>query len=119
MAYRKERGAETPLSRVARGFITHETGTPGTRRDRSQALRGESPTLPSVGQRVLSTSGRQLGVVAQVRPDCFHVVMDDDDVWLTREAIFTVDGQVTLICEPERICAYTVSPYARRNGFQW
>lgn len=119
MAFRKERGAETPLSRVARGFITRDPAVPAGRRDRSQALRGESPTLPAVGQRVLSTSGRQLGVVAQVRPDCFHVAMEDDDVWLTREAIFTVDGHVTLICEPERICAYTVSPQARRNGFQW
>ncbi|MGE5596918.1 MAG: hypothetical protein ACM3S1_12905 [Hyphomicrobiales bacterium] len=45
--------------------------------------------------------------------------MDEDDVWLTRDAIFTVeDGYVTLICEPERICAYTVNPLPRRNSFR-
>lgn len=119
MAIRKDRGAETPPSRVARGFITGDNDLQGGRRNRTRALRGESPTLPAVGQRVVSTSGRPLGVVAQVRPDCFHVAMADDDVWLTREAIFTVDGAVTLICEPERICAYTVSPLPRRNGIQW
>ncbi len=82
-------------------------------------MRSESVTLPVVGQRVFSTSGRQLGVVAQVRPDCFHLAMEEDDVWISREAIFTVDdGSVTLICEPERIVAYTVSPMPRRNGFR-
>ena len=91
--------------------------------DRKRATRhsgrNEGGTLPAVGQRVHSTSGRQLGVVAQVRPDCFHMAMEDDDVWLTREAIFTVeDGYITLICEPERICAYTVNPLPRRNGFR-
>jgi hypothetical protein len=91
----------------------------GTRRRalRGPAVRPESVTLPVVGQRVFSTSGRQLGVVAQVRPDCFHLAMAEDDVWVSREAIFTVqDGSVTLICEPERIVAYTVSPMPRRNG---
>ena len=83
---------------------------------RSHSYRTESSTLPAIGQRVFSTAGRQMGVVVQVRPDCFHMAMDEDDVWISREAVFTVDdGHVTLICEPERLCAYTVVPVGRRT----
>lgn len=83
---------------------------------RNHSYRAENSTLPSIGQRVLSTGGRQLGVVVQVRPDCFHLAMDDDDVWISRDAVFTVDdGHVTLICEHERLSAYTVIPVGRRT----
>jgi len=112
------RDRSTNITRPAtRGFNVHDADLPARKRGgRNPALRGESSTLPGVGQRVTSTSGRPLGVVAQVRPDCFQMAMEDDDIWLTRDAIFTVEEQVTLICEPERISAYMVNP--RRNGFR-
>lgn len=115
MTGRRERPTSTTRP-ATRGFVQDSDLPPRRRSGRSPALRAESSTLPGVGQRVTSTSGRMLGVVAQVRPDCFQMAMEDDDVWLTREAIFTVEEQVTLICEPERISAYMVNP--RRNGFR-
>ncbi|MCK9517925.1 MAG: hypothetical protein M0R74_02690 [Dehalococcoidia bacterium] len=114
MTMRRERSQDENTGRT-----TPSSSTARRRALRGPSVRPESVTLPVVGQRVYSTSGRQLGVVAQVRPDCFHVAMEEDDVWLSREAIFTVqDGSVTLICEPERIVAYTVNPMPRRNGFR-
>ncbi|MCC7363957.1 MAG: hypothetical protein IT303_06265 [Dehalococcoidia bacterium] len=77
----------------------------------------EGSTLPAIGERVAATSGRPIGVVIQVRPDCFHVAMPGNDAWLTRDAVFTIEeGVVTLVCEPERLCAYTVIPVGRRTS---
>ena len=56
-----------------------------------------APGLP-----VRSISGRNLGVIGEVRDGAFRVDFGDDSsqVWLMADALFTIEGDmVSLICE--------------------
>jgi hypothetical protein len=59
-----------------------------------------------IGKSVVGPSFTRLGVLARVYDNCFSVRTDAGEVWVLNEAVWSVDDQVTLICEPVAIERY-------------
>lgn len=61
------------------------------------------------GQRVTFMSGAPFGTVGEVREDRVRIVAASTSVWVSSDAIFTVDGNiVTLVCERRGLADYIV-----------
>lgn len=65
---------------------------------------------PFTGQRVVSVSGRTLGLVDRAAGPCLRVRTDSGEgIWIGQAAIFTIDSfAVTLVCEREGLERYRV-----------
>jgi hypothetical protein len=77
-------------------------------------IQGDLST-PESGCRVAAMDFKLLGAVSAVTPHAFALELASGDrIWLTRQAIFTVDhGLVTLVCNAARVRAYlAVAPEA-------
>lgn len=70
------------------------------------------------GQLVFTFNGEQLGSVARVLPDRFHVRGKDGGQWLRSDALLDVDRHsVRLICNRSRLDAYVLPvPPAERDS---
>ncbi len=71
------------------------------------------PVKPNIdpGMRVLSVAGVGIGEVGRVADDRFEVVAESETVWVSAQAVFTVDDRrVTLICTPDGLKRYEVQP---------
>ncbi len=62
--------------------------------------------LADVGKPVVGPSHRRLGRLSQIHGDCFRVTTDTGDVWLDNVSVWSVDDEVTLICEPSAVHRY-------------
>jgi hypothetical protein len=62
-----------------------------------------------VGKMVKGPSGRHLGRIALATPQRICVEVDDKQVWLARDVIFSQDAeQVTVIFEPPAVGRYAL-----------
>ncbi len=62
-----------------------------------------------VGKMVKGPSGRHLGRIASTTPQRICVDVDEKQVWLSRDVIFSEDAeQVTVIFEPAAIGRYAL-----------
>lgn len=61
------------------------------------------------GQRVTFMSGTPFGTVGDVRGDLVRIDAGRTSIWVTSDAIFTVEGDiVSLVCERRGISDYVV-----------
>lgn len=62
-----------------------------------------------VGQPVATVSGQPLGTVRELAGNSFLLKTPADELWLSRESIFTSDPQgITLICDSHGLPRYAV-----------
>lgn len=63
------------------------------------------------GMRVCDVRDRHIGEITGLRGDAFLVqplAKGEPGIWLHPESIFTVDGQVSLVCDREQLDRYTL-----------
>ena len=62
--------------------------------------------VADLGKFVVGPSHRVLGTLSQVDEDCFRVTTNTGEIWLDNQVVWSVDQEITMICEPRDVRRY-------------